>query len=136
MTNKLADVLERARNFRKKPAGKVKLHSLVAQSRMVQDAVEAIVKGTGCSREDAEHTVATTTNLGTILTPEDLAERLKVTVEWISRLERLRWRHSRIAGVFVSFSRGCYEIQNASHWRHDPCKAFAWIEALSQHGCT
>jgi len=30
MTNKLADVLEGARNFRKKPVGKVKLHSTAA----------------------------------------------------------------------------------------------------------
>ncbi len=94
--NTISAVLERARAFKKKPTDRprgdrlVPLDPLIKNSPSVRHAIEAMIKGTGCSREVAEDALMRARNCGEILTPEELAERLKVSVGWIYEKRRPR----------------------------------------------
>jgi hypothetical protein len=63
------------------------------KSQMVQDAITSMMAATGSSREVCEDALMRAHNLGDILTPEELAERLKADVNWVKEKTRARCKN-------------------------------------------
>jgi hypothetical protein len=101
-------VLERARQYkagRKRP-GKIPLDPAIAKSPSIIKALDGMMASTGCSRADAEDALMRAKNLGDILTPQELADRLKVPVSWIYEKQRARCKNkipSKPLGRYVRF---------------------------------
>ncbi|PYU25899.1 MAG: hypothetical protein DMG30_03700 [Acidobacteria bacterium] len=91
-----SELLERARKFQRppvQPGEKIPLDPMLVDSPSVTQIIERTMAATGCSREDAEDHLMRMQNLGEILTPEELADRLKVPVGWINEKRRPRCAH-------------------------------------------
>src|ERR1035437_4283140 len=97
MTATHAAVLERARRFnagrRRNRPGKISIDPAIANSPSVRKALDGMMSTTGCSRAEAEDALMRSHNLGDILTPQELAERLKVPVSWIYDKQRARCKN-------------------------------------------
>jgi len=67
---------------------------------------QGLIAEKGCSREDAEDALMRAHNPGEILTPNELAARLKVPVSWIYEKQRTRCKNpipSKPKGRYVRF---------------------------------
>jgi hypothetical protein len=100
----------RARTFnagrRWKRPGKIPLDPLLLKSRSIRKALDDMMAEMGCSRVDAEDALMRGHNLGEILTPDELAARLKVPVSWIYEKQRTRCKNpipSKPMGRYVRF---------------------------------
>ena len=62
-------------------------------SPMVQDAITSMMAATGSTREVCEDALLRAHNQGDILTPEELAGRLKAPVKWIAEKTRSRCKN-------------------------------------------
>jgi len=60
---------------------------------MVREALDGMVAATGRSRGKAEDALMRAHNLGEILTPEELSERLKVPLTWVYEKQRTRCKN-------------------------------------------
>jgi len=118
-------ILERARAFKKRPMDRprgdkfVPLDPLLKDSPSVQQAIQGMMERFGCAREVAEDTLMRARNCGEILTPEELAGRLKVPISWIYAKQRARCKNpipSKPMGRYVRF---------------DWDQVVAWLENLS-----
>jgi len=79
---------------------------ILVNSPLVQQAIEGMMAATGSSREVCEDQLMRAHNLGEILTPEELAERLKAPVEWIGEKTRARCKNpipSILMGRYIRF---------------------------------
>jgi excisionase family DNA binding protein len=123
MTTTDAVVLKQAREFnagrRWSRPGKIPIDPVLLKSPSVRKALDGMMAEKGCSREDAEDALMRAHNLGEILTPEELAERLKVPVSWIYDKQRTRCKNkipSKPMGRYVRF---------------DWDEVVKWLESLS-----
>ena len=62
-------------------------------SPLVQSTIKGMMSQTGASREDSEDALLRAHNLGELLTPEELAERLKADVKWVYSKQRSRCKN-------------------------------------------
>jgi len=86
--------------------GKIPLDPLLLKSPSVRKALNDMMAQMGCSRVDAEDAIMRGHNLGEILTPDELAARLKVPVSWIYEKQRTRCKNpipSKPMGRYVRF---------------------------------
>ena len=86
----IPSVLARAKEFKKpphRPGELIRLDPMTADSPTVQIVLKDLL-AMGASREEAEDSIMRGKNLGEILTPEELAERLKVSVTWVMEKRR------------------------------------------------
>lgn len=64
----------------------------MVNSPSVKQIIDGLIK-MGKSRQDAEDALMRMHNLGDILTPEELAQRLKVPVSWVYDKQRTRCKN-------------------------------------------
>jgi excisionase family DNA binding protein len=86
--------------------GKIPVDPVLLKSPSVRNALDGMVTTTGCSREDAEDALMRAHNLGEILTPEELAKRLKVPSSWVYDKQRTRCKNkipSKPMGRYIRF---------------------------------
>jgi len=86
--------------------GKIPVDPILLKSPSVRKALDGMAADTGCSREDAEDALMRAHNLGEILIPEELSERLKVPVTWIYDKQRTRCKNkipSKPMGRYIRF---------------------------------
>lgn len=119
----MTEVLDRARAFNKSRRwnrpGKIPLDPAISNSPSIRKAIEGMMKDCGATREDAEDAIMRAHSLGEILTPEELAERLKVPVSWVYDKQRTRTKNkipSKPMGRYVRF---------------DWDEVVKWLESLS-----
>ncbi len=106
-----SDVLNNARTFnagrRWKKPGLLKANdSNLVNSQLVQDAITGMMAATGSSREVCEDALMRAHNLGEILTPQELADRLKVPESWVYEKQRSRCKNpipSKPLGRYIRF---------------------------------
>jgi hypothetical protein len=107
-------LLERARHYaqsfnagrRWNRPGKIPLDPLLLRSPSVRKAIEGMIAEKGCSRAEAEDALMRAHNLGEILTPDELAARLKVPISWVYEKQRTRCKNpipSKPMGRYVRF---------------------------------
>jgi hypothetical protein len=102
--------------------GKIGLDPAIAHSPSIRKAIEGMMAERGATREEAEDALMRAHNLGEILSPQDLAARLKVPVGWISEKTRSRCKNPipcKPMGRYVVF---------------DWDEVVKWLEGLSNIG--
>ena len=99
----------------------------LVNSPLVQEAIEGMTAATGRSREEAEDALVRAHNLGELLTPEEVAVRLKVEPKWVYEKQRKRCKNPIPSVPMGRYIR--YDWDAVVKWLEEQARARATMKA-------